>query len=350
MFDVASSQFRGMLAAFQALGLDTSALAREAGLDLERIADPDARFPEQSLLALWTRAESHWDGPLLGLHAGASVPFGAFELLDYLCCGSATVGAVFMQLQRYARLCSSGLSYEIVPSDDGFVVAMRHPYLFEVAPIGLREYMWAIVLGRLRAQLGGSLQSALRFRHAARGPVLDYRRVLGDVSFERAENELRVSRMDWARGNPRADLPLITLLERYAEQVVASFPQQDDVVAVVRQAVARMLRKGEPTVEEIAQDLALTPRTLQRRLAEQGHSFKSLLSELRVELAHKYLAAPRLSLADVAFLLGYSDSSAFIRAFRRRTGQTPGQVREQLVPRRESNPPCAAAGRATAGA
>ncbi|MDB4972803.1 MAG: hypothetical protein JWN48_1144 [Myxococcaceae bacterium] len=338
MFDVASYQFRGMLAAFQELGLDASVLAREAGVDCTRLGDPDARFPEQTLLALWKQAESRWDRPLLGLQAGVSVPFGAFDLLDYLAGSSPTVGDVFVQLQRYARLCTSGLTYDIAPNDEGFVVSMQHPYLFEVAPLGLREYMWTVVVGRLRAQLGGEFRSALRLRHAPCGPIKEYRRVLGEVSFEQSRDELSVSQMDWRRPNPRADVQLTVVLARFAERVVSSFPRpEDDVVAVVRQVVVEMLRHGEPGFEEVARTLALTPRTLQRRLAERGYSFKSLLSELRAEMAQTYLTEPRLSLSDIAFLLGYSDNSAFIRAFRRRTGQTPGLFREQLGARAEAS-------------
>jgi AraC-like DNA-binding protein len=332
MFDVASYQFRGMLAAFRELGLDTDALARQAGVDPVRLLDPDARFPEQTLLALWTQAESRWNRPLLGLQAGVSVPFGAFDMLDYLAGSSATVGDVFVQLQRYARLCTSGLSYDITPDHEGFIVAMQHPYLFEVAPLGLREYMWTVLVGRLRAHLGDAFRSVLRLRHAPCGPVKEYRRLLGEVSFEQAHDELRISHVDWRRPNPRADLPLITVLERYAQRVVSSFPKRDDdIVGLVRQAVVGMLRHGEPGIAEVAQLLALTPRTMQRRLAERGYSYKSLLSELRAELAQTYLTEATLSLSDIAFLLGYSETSPFIRAFRRRTGQTPGQFREQSV-------------------
>jgi AraC-like DNA-binding protein len=75
----------------------------------------------------------------------------------------------------------------------------------------------------------------------------------------------------------------------------------------------------------------MSPRSLQRRLHEQGRSLQSLLGELRVELARRYLAEPGESVSEVAFLLGFSEVSTFHRAFRRWTGQTPGEYRKSRL-------------------
>ncbi|MGA9526123.1 MAG: helix-turn-helix transcriptional regulator, partial [Myxococcaceae bacterium] len=110
---------------------------------------------------------------------------------------------------------------------------------------------------------------------------------------------------------------------------LARLPKADDFVLQVRQRVTSALSGGEPTLEAIASQLAITPRTLQRRLKEHGTTYQLLLEELRRELALRYLRDHGLEISEVAFLLGFSEPSAFHRAFRRWTGTTPLSFRRQ---------------------
>ena len=95
----------------------------------------------------------------------------------------------------------------------------------------------------------------------------------------------------------------------------------------VRGALREMLPAGESAIEMAAQRLALTKRTLQRKLAEESSSYQEVLTATRRELAQHYLARSSVSLAEVAYLLGFQDGNSFIRAFRGWTGQTPGEYR-----------------------
>ncbi len=96
-------------------------------------------------------------------------------------------------------------------------------------------------------------------------------------------------------------------------------------------AIMNALRTGTPELEQIAPQLELSPRSLRRKLAEQGLSFRSLLDELRCELAKRYIEDPGLTLVEMAYLLGYSDQSTFQRAFRRWIGQAPARYRRTLI-------------------
>ena len=98
---------------------------------------------------------------------------------------------------------------------------------------------------------------------------------------------------------------------------------------VDRGLVVAALPSGDATLDRIARELATSPRTLRRRLAEDGETFESILSRTRHELALRYLERRDVSLAEIALLLGFSDQSAFQRAFRRWTGETPRAVRER---------------------
>ena len=100
-----------------------------------------------------------------------------------------------------------------------------------------------------------------------------------------------------------------------------------DTTRRVREALMLELRGGEPTIERIAKKLAVTPRTLQRRLQDEGSSFQGVLDAVRADLAQRYLTDNRLGVSEVAFLLGYADASAFARAFRRWYGKAPAESR-----------------------
>lgn len=116
-------------------------------------------------------------------------------------------------------------------------------------------------------------------------------------------------------------------MEQQARTLLAQLPAGDELEREVRQAITRQLHNGEPGLEPIAAAMHITPRTLHRRLSERGLQFRRLCDETRRQLAESHLRDPRLSLAEVAWLLGYSEHSAFTSAFRRWTGVSPQQWR-----------------------
>lgn len=129
---------------------------------------------------------------------------------------------------------------------------------------------------------------------------------------------------------PHADPGLKALLDRQAQALLLALPEPDDFSRALQQVLLRLLADGEPTLERVAQVLHLAPRTLQRRLAGHGLSWQQWLDRNREQLARQYLGDPSLGLSDIALLLGFSEQSAFSRAFRRWTGTSPGRFRRQL--------------------
>jgi AraC-like DNA-binding protein len=115
---------------------------------------------------------------------------------------------------------------------------------------------------------------------------------------------------------------LLPILMRHADECLAKMPSADDFVGNVRRLVIASLASEEVTIEGIAARVGLSARSLQRRLQESDSSFKDVVDEARLALARRYLDDPALTLTEAAFLLGYSELSAFSRAFRRWTGTT----------------------------
>jgi AraC-like DNA-binding protein len=120
---------------------------------------------------------------------------------------------------------------------------------------------------------------------------------------------------------------LFAYLERHADALQARVPDADSLAGRVRKCLIARLRDGEPEQPTIARALGLSERTLQRRLRAEHTTFAALLDQVRSELASMYLLDPQLAVFEVAYLLGFSEPSAFNRAFRRWTGKTPREFR-----------------------
>jgi AraC-like DNA-binding protein len=337
-FTVGSAEVRALVGSLGALGLNVPLLQRVAEIEPSALEDPEARFPESRLLALWLAAEASWDRGLLGLHAGANVPVGAFEVLDYLAGASPTLGGGLRRLAEYSAIANTGLTYAIDDgSADAVVVSMRHPYAFEFLPPSFVEYLWTLIVTRFRDQVDARFRPRLALRHAPQGPLATYRDVLGDVVFHAERSELRIPREQWDLPNPRNDAALTSVLERHARDLLARLPVAHDPLDRVRSAMHASLREGNASIERVAARLHVAPRTLQRQLAAAGSSFKAALDAMRGEIARALLSSSARSLVEITYLLGYSDPSAFNRAFRRWTGATPLEYR--LASGRASTPP-----------
>jgi AraC-like DNA-binding protein len=147
------------------------------------------------------------------------------------------------------------------------------------------------------------------------------------VHFESGRDALLVSEESIDIPNKLGDETIASYFDRHLDQQLASLGPHSDLEFRVRQAIADVLSEGVPTVSSIASGLAMSARTLQRRLSEQGHSFQGVVDMTRKDLAQRLLAETDYSLAEVAFLTGFSEQSGFSRAFKRWAGQTPRSYR-----------------------
>lgn len=119
------------------------------------------------------------------------------------------------------------------------------------------------------------------------------------------------------------DPVLLNLMEEQVEVALAGLPDSGDLTELTRRVVRQMARHGVPELEQVAAELRLSPRVFYRRLAERGQQFRQLRDDTLRQLAEHHLADTRLALVDVSALLGYTEQSAFSRAFKRWSGQTP---------------------------
>jgi len=120
-----------------------------------------------------------------------------------------------------------------------------------------------------------------------------------------------------------SDYKLLQILVQHAREKLVALNVEFGFVTVVKQSILHLVKPQFPTIEQVAANLNLSVRTLQRRLTAEGVTYKLLLDELKQQLALDYLKNKELSIREIAYLLDYAEPSSFIRSFKRWTGETP---------------------------
>ncbi len=321
-----------MLDAAARRGVDTGALLAEVGIEKNLLDDPDARLPELSVKQLWGRAYAESGDPDLALHAAELLPIGAYRVIDFMAWNAPTVGDAFAEVSRYFAIISTAVKLPITESASTMDMSidpadgpgtLTRPYV---------EYVLAAMFLRIREATGIPFPLvSVDFAFPRPPSIAEHERIFEcEVRFGEKTDRLRFPFDAWATENRRAQPELFGVLIEHARTLHAKVPHEPEELAKVREAIAVALRSGEPSLNHIAKQLAMSPRTLQRRLGEHELRFADLLDTTREGLARSYLNDRRVSIAEVAYLLGYSEQSAFNRAFKRWTGVSPTQFRSGL--------------------
>lgn len=330
---ISSLHLRAQLAALERLGHDGEALLACAQLSRSALLDPDARFAESAHVAMLRAAQGARPLPNLALQLALHVPIGAYEVVDYLVTSSDTAGEGLHQLARYFRLISDRLQFAVSEQDGGFRLGITARDGGPAPRFGA-EYSVALTLLNLTRATDARFSAV----HASFAHALDdaaaFTHSLGcEVRTNQSWSGFFATRQAWSLPMPRRDPTLRRVLEHHARDLEDQLPHEAALESDVRRAVAALLPSGEVRISAVARRLGLTPRTLQRRLADRGQAFQALAEEVLRTLAERYLQDPRLSIGEVAYLLGYSEPSAFHRAFRRWSGETPQAYRKaRLAP------------------
>jgi len=319
----------GIVEAIEAGGADADAVLRPFGLDRRRLLNPQGFMPSADFARLLDSAAVATGNDGFGLRFGARFNPKDVGPLTYVILHSPTVGVALANAGRYLRVHNTGAAVAYLRQPP---VALLQHELFGV-PVELRrqhsEYSLAIALQTVRL-MAGSAWSPLevQFEHKAPADTSAHVEVFGaPVSFECPAGAFVVDLEFAERQVPAADARLYPTLTRYLDDLLQAMPAEDTFLASLRRAIGETLRHGPPDLSTVAHEVALGARTLQRRLTDAGLDFKTLVDDTRHRLALRYIADPKHTLTEVAYLLGYSETSAFNRAFRRWTGSTPLQYR-----------------------
>lgn len=318
-----------MLDACARLGLDTTQILQAARLDRAAVDDPDARIPIEQVGALWQKAYELSGDPNLALHAIEVLPFGAYRVIDFLAGSAPSIGAAMVKVSDYFPLINDVVRLPYVVGDHEVEFRVDAPSRPGVITRPYAEYTLAAVF--LRSRISTNQRFPLirvDFSHARPADIGDHERIFEcPVQFGAPACQLVIARDVWDTPRTGSNPVLFEVLESHARMLLNQRPHEPDTVSRVRQAIEGELRGGNPKLESVARQLAMSPRTLQRRLKDSGVVFNDLLDDLRFRAARTYLAKRDIAGAEVAYLLGFAEPSSFNHAFKRWSGQTPTEYR-----------------------
>lgn len=310
-------------------GLDT--VGQRLGVAPEILLDSDARLPvDRLLLPLWYLAEELLQDPLVGLHAIHGISRESFDVFSYIAAASPTMGDAVARAIRYFRLITDSGAYAL--ERDGRAV-WWHYRPADVATAACRQdsvFALTASVAHLRLWLDPAfVPQEVRFPFAKPVGAAELETYFGtSIAFSVDRCAFRFDASDLDRPQRLADPQLAAFLERYAEDALAALPEVGRVSNQVREILARGLQDGEVSLKSVAKKLAMSERSLQRKLGSENTSLKQITDDLRRELAVDYLKRQELSVSEVAYLLGFSDTAPFFRAFKKWTGLTPGEFRQ----------------------
>jgi AraC-like DNA-binding protein len=315
-------------------GADAGALSAQAGLTLSDLENPDARVPFAVFKALMRSGKALSGEPALGLLFGASSPMQKVSIVGLAAYAAETVAEALAQLNRFGRLV---VEAEGLDRGDRFALVRRDgatwledhradPNAFPE----LTESTWARFVREFsHFHPDRPYVKAIHVTHPAPGHAAVYPAVLGaPVTFNSDRNALLVEDdwPEWRIGRPNRYV--FGVFSERAATLLKSLEDSASLRARIERAVIPILHTGETGMERIARKVGLSRPTLYRRLRDEGVRYEDLLDELRARMARHYLEADKVSLAEAAYLTGFSDPSAFSRAYLRWTGQRPGATRK----------------------
>lgn len=311
---------RSILTACERRELPTRTLVESVGLSMQTVSSPDARVPTDQYLALFTAASAR-GGADFGIEVGLALDAAAFGLVGFLVASSGTLREAFVRFSRYTRLLCDELVVTVSERGDCVVVAYdlqtppRVSALFEMAISHLVSSSRVGTSGAFRPE-------RVHFRHTSGSQQLASR-MHCPVHFGADEDAVICDARALALPLKGKNAALLSVLERHADQLLQALPRAPELIGRCRILVQDALPDGEPALELVAGRMGLGGRTLQRRLRELGTSYRALVDDVRREIALRELSDPTVSIAHVAFSLGFKDPSAFHHAFRRWTGRSP---------------------------
>lgn len=327
---------QGLIDHLQRQGIAPEVLLAHAQLSPEVLSQRDQRIAASAYLTLLGEGVRLTGDPYLGLHLGEAVRPGYYGVLGYLIMSCATLADALHRQARYASLVGN-LGRVLLddeperPGTEALVAHSWQPLLAQQQRHQSEETLagW-VSFGRWISGLDIA-PTEVRFQHSAPPDTAEHARIFRcPVLFDQPDNALVFPKRLLAAPLNQADAQVRGMLDAYADRLLAELNQGRSVLDQARLELARQLPEQGPNLEAIAAALALSPRTLQRRLREGGLSFSQLVDETRQQLALHYLRDPALELTEIAFLVGFSEPGSLVRAFRRWTGTSPGEYRRHL--------------------
>lgn len=319
-----SSWVRMIWDGLKVYGVDADDLFERVGLDRRLLADPDARYPMSKVVKLWSLALERTGDPCFGLTVAAQWHPTTWHALGYAWLASGTLEDALKRLVRYSSMISTAgkIRLDERPRDFRLIVQLQESAT--PRPDAAADSVLGNIVHMCRVSYGSDFKPLrVCFVHSGIG-CRQKRQEFFESPVEYGSGEYRI---DVDKKSLRRPLPSAnTELAHANERIVAEYLTRLEIgttASRIKTLLVDLLPSGEATEEGLAASLNLSRSSLQRRLREEGTTYRGVLQEVRCELAEKMLLEGSKTLNEISFFLGFADLSAFSRAFKRWTGLAP---------------------------
>ena len=320
------------------LGMARKEVLRLAGMNEHDVEDPDARLPLSNSLRLWRILIDRVPDESLGIHVIEGVKLREFGLVGYSMAFSPHLLEALRRFARYVRILSESFQFnvregkrlEVTVEGSPRFTALRHP---------LDASLAILVMAAREATGVRVVPVEVWFPYQQPSRLDEHRRFFGcPLEFEKSEAKIVLSDEDVQLRATAGDQTLSRYLDVLAEDSLGKLDQSDSLTTRLRRVLWYRLGGGRPSLRDSASALHISDRSMQRVLRREGTSFSTVLDELRRDTAVRMLEDGGHAINEVAFFLGYSEPSAFCRAFRQWTGVSPREFRRHAAATSPSRP------------
>jgi AraC-like DNA-binding protein len=306
-------------------GLEIRPLLQNAGLTLHQIQTPSVRIPVRSQIKFLEQIANGLRDDFLGIHLAQDVDLRELGLVYYVLASSETLATALARLARYSTIHNEGVHLNFNQQRSP-AVSFEYIGVARASDRHQIEFFVAILLRLCRHLIDRHVAPRrVHLAHRRSRIPTDLKMFFGcDVEFGAGGDQLIFPPGAGNSVVAQADPYLNSLLLKYCEEVLSSRRTgAADWTTRVENAITPLLPHGEATIGNVAQGLGMSPRTLARHLRHEGVNFATVLQNLRLQLAHQYFREPGVNIAQLGWLLGYKEPSAFSHAFKRWTGIPP---------------------------
>jgi AraC-like DNA-binding protein len=312
-------------------GINVQEFLSSEGIDPSLIKSPDSRLPLNTVHLLTKKAAKVIGDENIGLHEG-EVIVGFSSILGYILMNCSTVGEVIEKYCAYERIVDEGKCtklqindsqavVEVIIMDDNFA---RERHFIDYYLAGFLTYFKLLV--KEKADLTNLLE--MHFAYNAPNDISEYRRLFPcTLVFNSSMNALVFNSSVLDMPIPQTNKDLLSLFEVYATEILAKLTKADSFSTKVSRLIVEQMRGEAPAIEEVASELVMSVRNLQLKLKEEGTTYSTILNNIRRNLALQYLKDKNVPIAEISYLLGFSEPSAFHRCFKKWTNSTPANFR-----------------------
>lgn len=310
-------------------GIHLKALLTRHGLSDARIGDPNARVDMRDYLEFFEDAARTFEDPVLGARLGFALRPGDLWPIGLLLMQASSIGSALSYYARYATAFQTATTFSVQVSPEGLMCSYKiHD---DIRPRNLlrqdTEFTLACICSQLRTAFDGNWRPLeVHFEHGSVGQEAALQRIFGaPIQFTQNRNCIIIDPSDADRQYRVEDREFINILNQHMASVIAASNQEMSATEQVKALISVRLGISSVELADLASEMGITPRTLQRRLSDEGTSLRAILRVYREQMATAYLAQGNVSMEEISGALGYAEPTVFSRAFKVWTGSSPAR-------------------------